>query len=52
MGLPLLIHPDILYGFNIENAITTLSSLEASLCREEGGEKEKERAWGTMGKGK
>ena len=25
MGLPLLIHPDILFGFNIENAITTLS---------------------------
>ena len=22
MGLPLLIHPDILFGFNIENAIT------------------------------
>ena len=41
MGLPLLIHPDILFGFNIENAITTLSSPEASLCRKEGGEKEK-----------
>ena len=22
MGLPLLIHPDILFGFDIENAIT------------------------------
>ena len=52
MGLPLLIHPDILFGFNIENAITTLSSPEASLCRKKGGEKEKERARGTMGKGK
>ena len=61
MGLPLLIHPDILFGFNIENAITTLSSPEASLCRKEGGEKEKKgrgarwekkRARGSMGKGK
>ena len=52
MGSPLLIHPDILFGFHVENAITTLSSPEASLCREEGGEKEKERARGTMGKGK
>ena len=51
MGLPLLIHPDILFGFYAENAITTLSSAEASLCREEGGEKEKERARGTTGKG-
>ena len=51
MGLPPLIHPDILFGFYVENAITTLSSPEASLCREEAGEKEKERAWGTMGKG-
>ena len=51
MGLPLLIQPDILFGFYVENAITTLSSAEASLCREEGGEKEKERARGTMGKG-
>ena len=39
MGLPLLIHPDILFCFNIENAITTLSSPEASLCHKEGGEK-------------
>ena len=52
MGLPLLVHPDILFGFNIENAITTLSSPEASLCRKEGGEKEKEKEWGSMGKGK
>ena len=52
MGLPLLIHPDILFGLNIENAITTLSSPEAPLCRKEGEEKEKERARGTMGKGK
>ena len=51
MGIPLLIHPDISFGFNIENPITTLSSLEASLCRKEGGEKGKERAQGTMGKG-
>ena len=51
MGLPPLIHPDILFGFYVENAITTLSSPEASFCREEAGEKEKERAWGTMGKG-
>ena len=51
MGLPSLIHPDILFGFYVENAITTLSSPEDSLCREEAGEKEKERAWGTMGKG-
>ena len=51
MGLPPLIRPDILFGFYVENAITTLSSPEASLCREEAGEKEKERAWGTMGKG-
>ena len=52
MGLPLQIHLDILFGFNIENAITTLSSPEASLCREEAGEKEKERERGTMAKGK
>ena len=46
-----MIHPDILFGFYVENAITTLSSPEASLCREEAGEKEKERAWGTKRKG-
>ena len=51
MGLPPLIHPDILFGFYVENAITTLSSPEASLCREEAGEKEKQRAWGTKRKG-
>ena len=44
MGLPLLIHPDILFGFNIENAIITLSTPEASLSRKEGGEKEKKGA--------
>jgi len=52
MGLQLLIHPDILFGFNIENAITTFSSSEASLFHKEGGENEKERAPGTMGKRK
>ena len=52
MGLPLQIHLDILFGFNIENAITALSSPEASLYRKEGGEKENERERGTMGKGK
>ena len=52
MGLPLQIHLDILFGFNIENAITTLCSPETSLYRKEGGEKDYERERGTMGKGK